>query len=187
MRAMTAAGGTAVFLLLAPGTVAGLIPWLITRWHFAPPLFDLGAMRLAGVVAIAVGLVMLIDSFVRFAASGGTPAPVAAPQRLVTDGFYRFVRNPMYIGVIFAILGEALLFVDARLFVYAVVVALAFDAFVRFYEETQLTMSFRWAYVDYCEGVPRWLPRLSPWPGPARQRPIEECRACGCGGRRGPA
>jgi hypothetical protein len=87
--------GSAIFLVIAPGTLAGYGPWAICRWRMAPPFFGFFPIRMVGVLLIAAGLPVLLDSFARFAIQGlGTPAPVAPPQRLVVTGLYRYVRNP---------------------------------------------------------------------------------------------
>jgi protein-S-isoprenylcysteine O-methyltransferase Ste14 len=100
MRRAFAILGTAIFLVLAPGTVAGLIPWWITRWHVQSPRIARLPVQVAGAVLVAAGVVVLLDSFGRFALKGlGTPAPVFPTQHLVVSGLYRYVRNPMYVAV----------------------------------------------------------------------------------------
>src|SRR6266478_4925334 len=86
--------GSALFFAVAPSSVAGLVPWWITRWEFRPPFFDLDATRAVGILLIVAGLPGLVDSFARFALQGlGTPAPIAPTQNLVVTGLYRYVRN----------------------------------------------------------------------------------------------
>src|ERR1043166_1474807 len=105
--------GSALFFVVAPCVLAGLIPWSITHWEFQPPFLDLQAPRAVGMLLIAAGLPGLIDSFARFALQGlGTPAPIAPPQNLVVTGLYRYVRNPMYVALVAVILGQAILFGD---------------------------------------------------------------------------
>src|SRR5512138_108515 len=121
---MTRAGallGSLLFLVVAPGTVAGLVPWWITRWRVQRPLLGAVELRLLGAVLLALGAAALLESFARFALRGlGTPAPVLPPRHLVVSGLYRHVRNPMYVGVVSVILGQALLLGDAKLLAYAV-------------------------------------------------------------------
>jgi len=156
--------GSLVFFVVAPGTVAFYLPWVISRGEMQPAFLGLDGIRLAGTVLVLLGLVPLLNSFVRFAFEGlGTPAPIAPPQRLVVTGFYRRVRNPMYVGVVAIILGEALLLGDVRLLCYAVAVWLSFHLFLLGSEEPTLRQSFGDDYNRYRENVPRWLPRLTAW------------------------
>jgi len=165
MRRPTAAVGSAVFFLLAPGVVVGLIPWLLTGgWQEREPLPYWGPMRVLGAILLGAGLIVLIQAFVRFVVEGfGTPAPVAAPERLVVGGVYRYVRNPMYVAVLAAIVGQALLLGRLGLLLYAGAIWLVAAAFVRWYEEPTLTRRFGEDYEAYRRAVPAWLPRLRPW------------------------
>ena len=107
--------GSVVFLLIAPGFIAGLVPWWISRWHMQPAFLGLTVFRLAGVALIGMGIPVLLDSFARFALQGrGTPAPILPPEHLVVTGLYRYVRNPMYVGVLMVIAGQGLLLGNAR-------------------------------------------------------------------------
>src|SRR5262245_24639870 len=139
MKRALALLGSAIFLVIASGTLAVYIPWTFTRWRLAPPLLDLAALRVVGGLMIAAGLPVLLDSFGRFAIQGlGTPAPIAPPQHLVVTGLYRYVRNPMYVAVLSLILGQGLLFGSVRLLEYGLIVWLGFHLFVLFYEEPTL-------------------------------------------------
>jgi protein-S-isoprenylcysteine O-methyltransferase Ste14 len=162
-RRLRAALGSAVFLLIAPGVVAGLIPWLLTGWDAEPasPL-----VRAAGVVLVALGAGFLLQAFARFVIEGlGTPAPVAPPERLVVGGVYRHVRNPMYLAVGAAIVGQGLLLGRPALLLYAAVFGAVVFCFVRLYEEPTLRRQFGESYETYRRAVPGWLPRLRPWRG----------------------
>jgi protein-S-isoprenylcysteine O-methyltransferase Ste14 len=166
-----AALGSLVFLLLAPGVAAGLVPWLISGWDAGDdvPL----ALQLAGIVLTGTGIAFVLHAFARFVVEGlGTPAPVAPPEQLVVGGVYRHVRNPMYLAVTAAIAGQAALFGDATLVVYAAVFLAACAAFVKLYEEPHLAQQFGAQYDAYRRAVPGWWPRLSAWrPDPADERP----------------
>ena len=163
MRRRTAAVGSAIFFLLAPGVVVGLIPWLLTRWQVREPLPYWAPVRVVGGVLLVAGLIALVQAFVRFVVEGfGTPAPIAAPERLVIGGVYRYVRNPMYVAVLAAIVGEALLLGRLSLLIYAAVAWLIVAAFVRFYEEPTLSRRFGADYEAYRRAVPAWWPRLRP-------------------------
>jgi protein-S-isoprenylcysteine O-methyltransferase Ste14 len=163
MRKATAAAGSAAFFVVAPGTVAGLIPWLITRWQIpaSTPLWRVA--EVLGVLMIAAGLVPVVHAFAQFASAGGTPMPLAPTERLVVSGFNRYVRNPMYIGVLVAILGQALLFGSLALVAYAALAWIVVASFVRWYEEPTLMRRYRVEYETYRRNVPAWLPRLRPW------------------------
>lgn len=156
-----AAVGTLAFFLAAPAVVAGLVPWLLTGWE--PGRVHVGAQTI-GWLLLAVGLVVLIDAFARFAREGrGTPAPVAPTERLVVSGLYRYVRNPMYVAVVAVILGQALVLGRPVLYVYGASVWATVAAFVRWYEEPTLQRQFGGSYVSYRRHVPAWRPRLRPW------------------------
>jgi protein-S-isoprenylcysteine O-methyltransferase Ste14 len=156
--------GSALFFVIAPCVLAGLIPWSISHWEFQPPFLDLQATRAVGMLLIAAGLPGLIDSFARFALQGlGTPAPIAPPENLVVTGLYRYVRNPMYVAVVAVILGQGMLFGDWRLMTYGGLLWLSFHGFVLAYEEPVLAGSFGAQYENFRANVPRWIPRLSPW------------------------
>ena len=131
MKRGSAILGSAIFLVVAPGTLAVYVPWTISRWRFGPPMPGSSFLRTIGGLMIAAGLPVLLDSFARFAIKGmGTPAPVAAPEHLVVTGLYRYVRNPMYVAVSLLIFGQGLLFGSVRQMEYGVVVWLFFFAFV---------------------------------------------------------
>jgi len=163
MRLRRAAFGSALFFLAAPGVVVGLVPWWITRWELLPASL---LVRVLGGLLLAVALPVLVSAFLRFVRDGlGTPAPVAPTERLVVTGAYRYVRNPMYVAVIAAIVGQALLLGQTVLLYYAALVALLVVSFVRLYEEPVLRRQFGEQYDAYRRAVPRWMPRLRPWKG----------------------
>ncbi len=156
-----AAAGSAVFLVVAPGVVTGLVPWMLTTgWQAGTPWWP--PLRLVGAVLVAVALACLLHAFARFVVEGrGTPAPIAPTEELVVGGLYRYVRNPMYLAVLSLLVGQALLLSRPVLLGYAVTVALAVVSFVRGYEEPTLRDQFGPAYDDYRADVPGWWPRLS--------------------------
>jgi protein-S-isoprenylcysteine O-methyltransferase Ste14 len=152
---------SAVFLCLAPGTVAGLIPWWISRWELQPPFFGLEPLRWLGVLLIALSLPVLLESFGRFAVEGlGTPAPVLPTRHLVVRGFYRYLRNPMYVAVASIIIGQGLLLGNAYVLLYGGVVWTVFHGFVLLYEEPKLRSTYGAEYEAYCARVRRWIPML---------------------------
>ena len=161
MSKITAVLGSALFFVVAPAMLAGIIPWLTTHWEFRPPFLAVEATRLAGVALIIAGVPGVLDSFARFALQGlGTPAPIAPPRNLVVSGLYRYVRNPIYVAVVAVILGQGALFADGRLLEYGALLWLFFHLAVIVHEEPTLSQSFGAEYESYCANVPRWFPRL---------------------------
>jgi protein-S-isoprenylcysteine O-methyltransferase Ste14 len=141
-----------------------VFPWIITRFRLPAqePEWRVGV----AVMLIALGLAPLFESIVRFIAVGrGSLMPTVPTEHLVVNGLYRFVRNPMYVGVLTVIAGETLLFRSFDLAVYVVAVWAGFSLFVIFYEEPRLTRTFGVEYMRYKKHVPRWLPRIVPWRG----------------------
>lgn len=160
MRSSHAAWGSAVFFVVAPLMVGGLIPWSIGR--ATGDGGPLGA-RVLGVVLGAAGAAVVVHSFARFVAARGTPAPVAPTETLVVDGLYRFVRNPMYVGVVAGSLGSALWWGSWSAAGYAAFVWAFTASFVKLYEEPTLAETYGQEYDAYRASVRAWLPRLTPW------------------------
>src|SRR5690349_16095058 len=107
MARRRAALGSLAFFVLAPGTTAVLVPWLVTRWTGGAPVWA----EALGAVVTTAGTALVVATFVQFVVEGrGTPAPVAPTEELVVGGLYRWVRNPMYLGVAGAIAGQAVMF-----------------------------------------------------------------------------
>ena len=163
MRKPAAAVASAAFFVVAPGTVAGLVPYLITRWQ----LPDVGpawrVVQVVGVVLIVAGVIPPVHAFIQFVNAGGTPIPLAPTRHLVVTGFNRYIRNPMYVGLLTVILGQAMLFRSLGLVIYAAAAWVITAAFVRWYEEPTLTRTYGEQYLTYRRNVPGWWPRLRPW------------------------
>jgi protein-S-isoprenylcysteine O-methyltransferase Ste14 len=156
--------GSLVFLVLAPGVVAGLVPWWLTGWRLREPLPYWLPLRVAGSILLAAGVVVLLHAYARFVVEGlGTPAPVAPTERLVVGGVYRYVRNPMYLAVAATIVGQALALGQLILLPYAAAFGVAVAAFVHWYEEPTLRRQFGEQYEAYRRAVPGWWPRRKPW------------------------
>lgn len=145
------------------------MPWLLTGWDAdAQP----AALRILGVAFLIAGGALVLETTARFALHGrGTPAPWAPPERFVERGSYRFVRSPMYLGVLLLILGQALLLGREVLYAWALTAWLLFSAFLALYEEPQLRERFGAEYEDYTQRVSRWLPRRPTSPARPRRRP----------------
>ena len=150
---------TAIFTIFVPGTVAGYVPW---RLRETSSLQVAGAQRWAAFAVLALGVaIYLYTAFWGFAVvGGGTPAPIAPTKTLVVRGLHRFVRNPMYIGVLCVVAGQAWLFWSKALLVYAMLLWLGFHLFVLAYEEPTLRRQFGESYERYRAAVPRWIPRI---------------------------
>jgi protein-S-isoprenylcysteine O-methyltransferase Ste14 len=164
VRRRHAALGSLLFLVVAPGVMAGVVPWLLTGWHSNdPPAW----LLVPGAALGAAGAAALLHAFARFVVEGGgTPAPVAPTERLVVGGLYRYVRNPMYLAVVALIVGQAAVLGQPVLLAYAAVFWAVVAAFVRGYEEPVLAASHGDEYAAYRRAVPAWRPRLSPWTPP---------------------
>src|ERR671922_1616643 len=176
MRRPAAAAGSALFFAAAPGVVAGLVPWWLTGWRVRGPLAHWAPVRLAGLILLVLGAIVLVRAFARFAVEGrGTPAPVAPTERLVIGGLYRHVRNPMYLAVVAAIAGQGLALGQPGLLAYAAAVWVTVASFVRWYEEPALARQFGEQYEAYRRAVPAWRPRIRPW-RPQPYRSPSTCR-----------
>jgi protein-S-isoprenylcysteine O-methyltransferase Ste14 len=154
---------TLIFIVIVPGTATVLGPyWLLSAggegWRPEP-----ADPRALGLIPILLGAAIYLWCARDFIVIGrGTPAPMDPPRELVVRRLYRFVRNPMYIGVLLVMLGEATLFWSVSLVVYIAVFVLFFHLFVVLYEEPTLRRKFGTAYEQYLRTVPRWVPRIPP-------------------------
>lgn len=150
----------AAVALVAPVLVDIVVP--ASLLGAAGARFHTGAVRFVGVLPMALGAWLLLDSvFLRFAHEGqGTLAPLDPPKFVVRGGAYRWVRNPMYVANVAILSGTALLFGSWRVLAWAGLMFLAFHLFTVFYEEPTLTRLFGDDYVAYRRTAGRWLPRL---------------------------
>ncbi len=143
-----------------PGTVALFVPYVILGPAVAEVLDSpWGLRQYVGLLIVASGGAVLAWSIVDFAIHGrGTLAPVDPPRELVVHGPYRYVRNPMYLGVLTILLGEALFFGSVSLLLYTAAAAVVFTAAVLGYEEPHLRRQFGEPYTRYVTSVRRWIP-----------------------------
>ncbi|MEM7186521.1 MAG: isoprenylcysteine carboxylmethyltransferase family protein [Bacteroidota bacterium] len=148
-----------IFTILQPGVVVGLIPYLLLRSQIERILPDSWKVTtIAGALLFLVGLVIMIACIRSFALQGkGTISPIDPTRELVSSGLYRFSRNPMYVGVMLQLIGLALYFGSNRLWLYLLLVFLAFNLFIVLIEEPRLRRDFGESYIRYCEKVGRWL------------------------------
>jgi protein-S-isoprenylcysteine O-methyltransferase Ste14 len=150
------------FALLLPGTVTVLIPYLIASSRGPIRIEYWTLWQYLSLLLIIVGTGIVIWCIRDFAVVGrGTLAPIDPPKHLVVRGPYRYVRNPMYVGVVSILLGEALLLGSLALLGYAAAYFVIVHLFVMFYEEPALRRQFGESYESYCRRVHRWVPRQS--------------------------
>lgn len=143
--------------------------WLLPQWlGFHVAAAGEAGWRWSAAVPSVIGFAVALRCVWDFGWTGrGTPAPIAPPQRLVVVGFYRYVRNPMYVGFAAGWIGLWIVFGHANWEAIAVValVVLGVHLFVLFYEEPTLRKKFDGDYEEYCRNVRRWWPRMEPWRG----------------------
>jgi protein-S-isoprenylcysteine O-methyltransferase Ste14 len=145
-----------LFTVLVPGAVTLYFPYSLLSRSGNLQAASL-ALAVPACVCILIGTAIYFRCTWSFALEGlGTPAPIDPPKKLVVSGLYRWIRNPMYQGVLFILLGECLLFPSRDLSIFTASIALAFHASVVFYEEPILRSRFGASYNDYCRKVPRW-------------------------------
>ena len=163
MRKSAAAAVSVTWGVAVGGTFACLLPYLLSEWHFHRPLPYWAVAQAAGGLLICAGLGPIVQSFIEFSKADGTTVPLASPLRLVVTGFYRYVRNPIYVGFLAILTGEVLLFGSPGLLEYSAVAWCTGAAAARFYEEPALARKFGTEYRDYRRAVRAWIPRLHPW------------------------
>ena len=158
---------TAIASLAVGAAFLALWFWLLPAWlGFQVDLSGRARWRWIAAVPSALGFAMALRCIWDFGWTGhGTPAPFVPPQKLVAVGFYRYVRNPMYVGFFVGWLGLWVIFGRASQTALnvALVAVVAVALFVRFYEEPTLREKFGADYEEYCRNVSRWIPRLRAW------------------------
>jgi protein-S-isoprenylcysteine O-methyltransferase Ste14 len=149
-----------LFTVLVPGTLAVYLPWRYASPPGGRPGGRWGPWQVLALVPLVVGGALYLACVWQFGTRGrGTPAPIDAPKHLVIQGPYRFVRNPMYLGVSLVVVGWAALFNAWWLVPYVAVFLLFAHTFVLLVEEPVLRRKFGEEYESYRRHVRRW------WPG----------------------
>jgi protein-S-isoprenylcysteine O-methyltransferase Ste14 len=148
-----------IFTIFVPGSITILIPyWILTR-NFVVAPSQWGMLQYLALLPALLGVSVYSRCVWDFASVGrGTPAPIDPPKVLVVRGLYQYVRNPIYLGVLFVLLGEAVFFESRVLLRYAIGVFVMFHLFVIVYEEPSLRHKFGESYERYCRSVRRWIP-----------------------------
>lgn len=152
---------TFLFAVVVQGTVVGWLPYWLSRWNSGLPVLSLPGWRYVGWLLVVPGVAVLLSSLWGFVVAGqGTPAPIDPPKRLVVTGAYHFVRNPMYLGMLMALLGQFLLYESWNVLVYAGLFWFFTHWWIVLYEEPRLRHRFGDEYAAYCRQVSRWMPRF---------------------------
>lgn len=148
-----------IFVVLQPGIVAGLLPFMIAKSSFKSMFTNsLLLHHYVGLLTFLAGVFIMLHCVVRFAIDGlGTLSPADPTKRLVISGLYKFSRNPMYVGVILILLGEVAFTLSANLFFYSIGIFVLFNLFVAYREEPRLKKDFGQDYEAYCKTVRRWV------------------------------
>ncbi len=150
-----------LFTVFMPGTVAVYIPLQVVASRGVPPPAEWNTAQFAALLPLSLGTAIYFWCVWHFAVTGrGTPAPIDPPKRLVVQGLYRYVRNPMYVGVLLVIIGWAVFFWSSAFLIYGFGVGMLVHVFVVLVEEPLLEQQFGQAYVSYREAVGRWVPRM---------------------------
>lgn len=149
-----------LFSLILPFTVLVIIPLLIED----NLTITLGTLSITGMIIVTAGLAIIVITISMFIRIGkGTLAPWSPTIKLVTNGIYAYVRNPMILGVLIVLIGESFTFQSINIFVWALVFFIINSIYFVVSEEPGLANRFGKEYLEYKQNVPRWIPRLKPW------------------------
>jgi protein-S-isoprenylcysteine O-methyltransferase Ste14 len=147
------------FTIIHPGLVAGLFPfWILGDKAYKELAESLKLQKYIAIVIFLIGLTILLSCIIRFAVEGrGTLSPADPTKRLVIKGFYKYSRNPMYVGVILILIGESIFFSSGNLLLYSLFIFICFNIFIIFIEEPRLKRDFTSEYLNYCKQARRWI------------------------------
>lgn len=152
---------TLIFIVLVPGSVTVIIPYLILK-DSLPTILQFSLPYYFGLLPALSGLIICFWCFADFINKGtGTPSPFDSPKQLVVEGLYRYVRNPMYIGISLVIFGEVIMFSSLLLILYSIILLLIFHINIVYYEEPKLRLEFGGKYDNYRVSVPRWFLKVT--------------------------
>lgn len=154
---------TIVGFLIVPGTTLFLVPFLLLAESGQNLSRPMGIIKVLSIVPASVGLFMMAWVAYMFVTKGrGTPIPFDPPREFVAEGLFRYLRNPMYFGLLLVILSEAVFFRSWVLALYAAAVWAVVHTFLVVVEEPQLKRRFGEPYTSYLSTTPRWIPRRRP-------------------------
>ncbi len=148
---------TLFFVMIGPGSVVVYIPYLLINYFDSIVFSKIETVQLSGIIVFLVGIAIALWCFYNFIFAGkGTPVPIDPPRNLVVCGLYRYMRNPMYLGILLILAGEALFFESYAIWIYAACMFCLFQAFIIGFEEPSLKAKFGKEYEEYCQSVSRW-------------------------------
>ncbi len=154
-----------VFTLIIPGFAVGYVPYTI---YSSQQIFEISIFRYVGLILIPLGVLIYMWSAINFLRQGkGTPAIWFTkglkfligqePTKLVSAGLYKISRNPMYLGVIFIVLGQSILFESKTILAYTLILSTIFHFVIIFLEEPHLKKKYGKEYESYLKNTSRWL------------------------------
>ncbi len=147
------------FTILQPGVVGGLVPYLLLRADEKEKILQsFQFLQYTGLILFVLGFVVMMNCILNFAIHGkGTLSPADPTKKLVIAGLYKYSRNPMYVGVILMLIGEAVFFQSGRLWIYSMLIFVVFHLFIVFFEEPRLKKDFGAEFDQFCNKVRRWV------------------------------
>jgi protein-S-isoprenylcysteine O-methyltransferase Ste14 len=147
-----------LYLIVEAGLFALYVPLALLR---SGPRLETGVISLLALPLWLIGSLVVLWCFWDFTFKGrGTPMPIDPPRELVVTGFYRYVRNPIYVGVLAIFLGHFLWLGYWALLIYTVLAIIGVHFFIILYEEPTLKRKFGASYEEYLKKVPRWMPKI---------------------------
>jgi protein-S-isoprenylcysteine O-methyltransferase Ste14 len=151
-----------IFTIIFPGAVGIYLPLYLVGQSKKLLWQPWSILQIVALIPMITGAVIYFWCLWNFMIKGkGTPLPIDAPKSLVVQGLYRYIRNPMYVGVLLVIAGWAIFFWTINLLVYGIAVWIIFHLFALVIEEPILKRKFGSDYEEYCRNVGRWLPKNS--------------------------
>lgn len=144
--------------LLIPLLVLVVVPYLFISFDLAIFPQALGVWEIIAILLILLGFILVVWVGVAYAREGrSTPVPLSPPKKFVAKGPYTLSRNPMYVGMLVVIIGEALLLQAPWMLAFTTLIFIIFYLYVKFEEEPRMIQRFGASYQDYMKKVPRWL------------------------------